>query len=102
MDFSHGWRNLVKIEKNDTWDLVDLPKGKDVIGVKWVYKTKYNVDGKVEKLKARLVAKGKTIVFLWLYFVLLFSNNRYQKEVPVIVFQALRCLIKVDSIKSSL
>ena len=28
------------IEKNDTWDLVDLPKDKNLIGVKWVYKTK--------------------------------------------------------------
>ena len=27
------------IEKNDTWELVDLPQGKEVIGVKWVYKT---------------------------------------------------------------
>jgi hypothetical protein len=24
------------IEKNDTWDLVDLPEGKKSIGVKWV------------------------------------------------------------------
>lgn len=46
------------IEKNQTWDLVELPKDKDVIGVKWVYKPKYNADGKVEKHKARLVAKG--------------------------------------------
>ncbi|KAH9323988.1 hypothetical protein KI387_043929 [Taxus chinensis] len=37
---------------------MDLPKGKDVIGVKWVYKTKYNADGKVQKHKARLVARG--------------------------------------------
>ena len=30
------------IEKNDTWDLVDLLEGKDTIGVKWVYKSKFN------------------------------------------------------------
>ena len=33
------------IEKNDTWDLVDLPKDKNIIGVKWVYKTKLNEKG---------------------------------------------------------
>ena len=46
------------IERNKTWDLVDLPKGKDVIGVKWVYKTKCNAEGKIERHKARLVVKG--------------------------------------------
>ena len=46
------------IEKNDTWELVNLPKGKHVIGVKWVYKTKSNVEGKIERHKARLVIKG--------------------------------------------
>ena len=46
------------IERNNTWDLVDLPIGKTNIGVKWVYKTKFNEKGKVEKHKARLVAKG--------------------------------------------
>ena len=35
------------IEKNDTWELVDLPQGKEFIGVKWVYKTKINVEGKI-------------------------------------------------------
>jgi len=28
------------IEKNNTWELVNCPQGKDMIGVKWVYKTK--------------------------------------------------------------
>eukprot|EP00253_Pinus_taeda_P028648 PITA_28648 len=46
------------IERNKTWDLVELPKGKEVIGVKWVYKTKSNAEGKIERHKARLVVKG--------------------------------------------
>eukprot|EP00253_Pinus_taeda_P011023 PITA_11023 len=46
------------IEMNDTWELVSLPKGKHVIGVKWVYKTKGNIKRKIERNKARLVVKG--------------------------------------------
>lgn len=46
------------IEKSKTWKLVDLPEGKDAIGVKWVYKTKSNAGGKIDRHKARLVVKG--------------------------------------------
>ncbi|CAL8998022.1 unnamed protein product [Prunus brigantina] len=46
------------IEKNKTWELVDRPIDKLVIGVKWVYKTKLNLDGSIQKNKARLMAKG--------------------------------------------
>eukprot|EP00253_Pinus_taeda_P023781 PITA_23781 len=46
------------IERNKTWDLVELPKGKEVIGIKWVYKTKSNAEGKIERHKATLVVKG--------------------------------------------
>ena len=31
---------ITAIERNDTWELTDLPKGQKTIGVKWVYKTK--------------------------------------------------------------
>lgn len=48
------------IEKNQTWELVDLPKDRDVIGVKWIFKTKFNQDGSMQKHKARLVARGFT------------------------------------------
>jgi hypothetical protein len=44
--------------KNGTWRLVDPPIGIEPIGSKWVYKTKYKVDGSLDKHKERLVAKG--------------------------------------------
>ena len=43
---------------NETWDLVPLPKGRKLVRCKWVYRTMYGPDGKVDKHKARLVAKG--------------------------------------------
>ena len=46
------------IERNATWALTDLPRGQKTIGVKWVYKTKLEDNGEVDKYKARLVAKG--------------------------------------------
>ena len=48
------------IEKNQTWELVDVPKDKDVINVKWIYKTKQDVDGNVQKHKERMVVRGFT------------------------------------------
>ncbi|GJW64924.1 putative RNA-directed DNA polymerase [Tanacetum coccineum] len=44
--------------RNNTWDLVELPKGRKAIGSKWVWKIKYKSDGEIERYKARLVAKG--------------------------------------------
>ena len=37
---------------------MDKPKAQKVIGVKWVYRTKLNVDGFINKLKARLIVNG--------------------------------------------
>jgi hypothetical protein len=49
------YRSLME---NNTWDLVPLPKGRKLVICKWVYRTKYALDGSVERHKARLVAKG--------------------------------------------
>lgn len=49
---------IASIEKNQTWSLVTLPDGAKEIGVKWIYKTKLNELGEVDKFKARLVVKG--------------------------------------------
>ena len=48
------------LERNQTWDIVELPKGKRAIGCKWMYTVKYKTDGNLERYKARLVAKGFT------------------------------------------
>lgn len=48
------------LHKNRTWEKCSLPKGKKVVGCKWVFTIKYNFDGSIERYKARLVAKGYT------------------------------------------
>ncbi|GKA84219.1 zinc finger, CCHC-type containing protein [Tanacetum coccineum] len=49
---------MALIEKNNTWKLVDPPKNRKPIGLKWVYKVKRDPTGKIVKYKARIVAKG--------------------------------------------
>ena len=51
-------KEMAAIKKNETWALADPPTQKEVIGVKWFYKTKYATDGSIQRHKARLVAKG--------------------------------------------
>ena len=43
---------------HNTWELVDLPEGRNVVGSKWVFKTKRKANGEIDKYKARLVAQG--------------------------------------------
>ena len=51
------------LKKNETWDVVEIPRGKTPVGCKWVFTIKYNSDGGIERYKARLVAKGFTQTF---------------------------------------
>jgi hypothetical protein len=48
------------MSSNGVWDLEPIPKGAKIVGCKWVYKTKCDSQGNVERYKARLVAKGFT------------------------------------------
>eukprot|EP00253_Pinus_taeda_P031586 PITA_31586 len=59
---SEKWKESMKDEmmalvKNGTWDLVEFPKDRKIVGCKWVYKLKRGVDDTEERYKARLVAK---------------------------------------------
>jgi hypothetical protein len=46
------------LDKNEAWDIVELPARRKSVGRKRLFKKKFNAQGKVEKYKARLVAKG--------------------------------------------
>ncbi|XP_021721511.1 uncharacterized protein LOC110689087 [Chenopodium quinoa] len=78
------------LERNGTWELCSLPKGKKAMGCKWVYKVKLKSDGTVEKLKARLVAKGYTQIF-GIDFDEIFS--------PVVKMATIRCLLALTASK---
>ena len=58
-----NWQKAMEEEmhalmENETWDLVDIPKGVKPIDCHWVYKVKYNADGSVNRYKDRLVEKS--------------------------------------------
>ena len=57
------WREAMKKEmeslyENEVWDLVEPPKGRKIVGSKWVFKEKMGEDGTAERYKALLVAQG--------------------------------------------
>ncbi|KAI3770328.1 hypothetical protein L6452_01456 [Arctium lappa] len=49
---------LNQFDALQVWRLVPKPKGKTIIGTKWVFKIKKDEDGTVIRNKARLVSKG--------------------------------------------
>ena len=60
---SEKWSDAMKDElnsmaNNQVWDLVELLEGFRAVGCKWVYKTKTDASGNIERYKARLVAKA--------------------------------------------
>ncbi|CAL9022379.1 unnamed protein product [Prunus brigantina] len=62
------WRIAMKeelqaLDDNHTWSIVKLPKGRKIVGSRWIYKIKFNSDGSIERHKARLVARGFTQTF---------------------------------------
>jgi hypothetical protein len=61
------WVNAIHEElnnftRNQVWELVERPKGHNVIGTKWVFQNKQDQDGIDVKNKAILVAQDYTQV----------------------------------------
>ncbi|KAG7573078.1 Integrase catalytic core [Arabidopsis suecica] len=58
-----GWTGAMEEEidtchETKTWSLEPPPDNANVLGCKWIFKTKIKADGTLDKLRARLVAKG--------------------------------------------
>lgn len=75
---------MASLQDNDTWTLVNLPKGSKCVKTKWVYKTKKDNDGNVVRFKARLVAKG---------FTQRYGVDYDETYAPVVRYTSVRLLI---------
>lgn len=42
---------------NETWELIPSNPSQNVVGYKWIFRTKHKSDGSVDKIKVRLVVK---------------------------------------------
>ena len=59
------WNNAMReemraLEKNKTWEIVEISKGNNIVDFKWIFTLKYKADGSLERHKARLVTKRYT------------------------------------------
>ena len=75
------------LRKNQTWSLVELPKGRKALGSKWVLTIKDKADG-TKRYKARLVVKG---------FMQEAGVDYQETFAPVIKIQSLRILLGVGN-----
>ena len=51
---------IKSMKDNDVWDIILFPEGAKLIGCKWIFKTKRDSKGNVERYKAHFVVKGFT------------------------------------------
>jgi hypothetical protein len=88
------WQQAMQQEMNslikcNTWTLCELPPGRNAIGNRWVYKTKLNEDGSIERYKARLVVQG-------------FSQQQgidyTETFAPVVKYKSLRIILAISTI----
>lgn len=85
------WRKAMDDEyqsliKNNTWQLINAPKGESIIDNKWVFKIKRRPDGSVERYKASLVARG---------FTQKYGINYKETFSPVVRHSSIRAILAI-------
>ena len=88
---SKEWRKAMdeemdSLRKNDTWEVVQLPRGRSVVTSKWVFKSKTNPDGTLNRRKARLVARG---------FSQTAGVDYFETFAPVVRYESVRCVLSL-------
>lgn len=86
---AYEWRKAMEEEmkslaKNETWTLVPLPPGLNVVTCKWVFKSKTKPDGTLDRRKARLVARG---------FSQTHGVDFFETFSPVVRYESVRCVL---------
>ncbi|CAM8971854.1 unnamed protein product [Rhodiola kirilowii] len=77
---------LKALNSNSTWEITDLPPGKNHVGSKWIYRIKRNSDGTISRYKVRLVARG---------FTQLEGLDYHETFAPVVKMNTIRALLAV-------
>ena len=81
-------REMESLHSNEVWDLVKPPPNQKIVGSKWIFKRKVDVDGTVERYKARLVAQGCTQKF---------GLDYEETFSPVVRFESIRFVVALGA-----
>ena len=86
---SAQWKRAADDEYNslmyhDTWELTTPPPDRAIVGLRWVFKVKYDESGEIERFKCRVVAQG---------FSQTQGVNYEETFAPVAQFNTIRALL---------
>ena len=74
--------------ENKVFELVDPPPGVNIIGSRWLFKKKYDVNGELFRYKARLVAQGFTQVH---------GTDYFEAYAPVVDPATMRTILTISA-----